>query len=341
MDPGFDQLLKDIQKKQFAPVYFFHGLEPYFIDELMEALEAHVLDDSEKAFNLSVFYGKDVDHQMVMDAANRFPMMAERQLVLLREAQDMKQLKDIEGYLKKPVRTTVLAIAYKGKKFNFNSALGKALKKEAVVFEAKPLYDNQIVPWINQYLKRIKVEIAPEAAGLLAEYLGTDIAKIRNELDKLLLNVPAGTLLSSEIIDKYIGISKDYNVFELQRALGQRQHTRAQQIVNYFAANPRKHPMPVVMGTLAAFFTKLYLLKSLSGAPEKEILEQLKLKSAFFLKDYQAAAKNFSLVQLERLIGLLTEYDLKSKGVYFNNTGKEEGALLRELVWQITHLHEN
>jgi DNA polymerase-3 subunit delta len=203
------------------------------------------------------------------------------------------------------------------------------------------LYDNQIVPWINQYLKRIKVEIAPEAAGLLAEYLGTDIAKIRNELDKLLLNVPAGTLLSSEIIDKYIGISKDYNVFELQRALGQRQHTRAQQIVNYFAANPRKHPMPVIMGTLAAFFTKLYLLKSLSGAPEKEILEQLKLKSAFFLKDYQAAAKNFSLVQLERLIGLLTEYDLKSKGVYFNNTGKEEGALLRELVWQITHLHEN
>ncbi|MDP4710845.1 MAG: DNA polymerase III subunit delta [Saprospiraceae bacterium] len=338
MDPGFEQLLKDFQKKQFVPVYFFHGLEPYFIDELMEALDASVLEESEKAFNLSVLYGKEIDHLAVVDAAMRFPMMAERQLVLIKEAQEMKQLKDLEGYVKNPTQTTVLAIAYKGKKYNFNSNFGKLLKSKAVVFESKPLYDNQIVPWITQYLKRLKFEMAPEAAALLAEYLGTDIAKIRNELDKLSLNIPAGSKITADIIEKYIGISKDYNVFELQRALGQRQHTRAQQIVNYFAANARKHPMPVIIGTLAAFFSKLYLLKSLAGAPEKEVLDQLKLKSSYFLKDYQLAARNFSLVQLELLIAMLAEYDLKSKGVFFNNTGKEEGALLRELVWRITHV---
>ncbi len=341
MEAGFDQLIKDFKNKQFAPVYFFHGVEPYFIDELMDYLEDKALDDGEKAFNQTVLYGKEVDHRAVVDTAMRFPMMAERQVVLLKEAQDMKQLKDLEAYIKKPAATTLLAIAYKGKKFNFNSNFGKLLKKEAVVFESKPLYDNQIVPWINQYLKNRKFEISQEAAALLAEYLGTDIAKIKNELEKLLINIPTGTKIDKNIIDKYIGISKDYNVFELQRALGQREHTRAQQIVNYFASNPRKNPMPVVIGTLSAFFTKLFLLKSLSGLPEKEVLENLKLRSSFFLKEYQAAARNFSSGQLESLIGLLAEYDLKSKGVYFNNTGKEEGALLRELVWQITHLQEN
>ncbi len=209
MDPGFEQLLKDFKKKQFAPVYFFHGLEPYFIDELMDGLDTFALEEAEKSFNLSVLYGKEVDHLAVVDVAMRFPMMAERQLVLLKEAQEMKQLKDLEGYLKNPTQTTVLAIAYKGKKYNFNSNFGKLLKTKAVVFESKPLYDNQIVPWIGQYLKKLKFEMAPEAAALLAEYLGTDIAKIRNELDKLALNIPAGTRITADLIEKYIGISKD------------------------------------------------------------------------------------------------------------------------------------
>ena len=338
MDAGFDQLLKDFKKKEFAPLYFFHGTEPYFIDNLMDYLEDHALEDTEKAFNQTILYGKEVDHKVVMDAAMRFPMMAERQLVLLKEAQDMKQLKELESYVKKPAATTVLAIAYKGKKYNFNSGLGKALKEKAQVFESKPLYDNQIAPWINQYLKDKKLEIVSEASALLAEYLGADISKITNELDKLALNIPAGSRIDKAIIEKYIGISKDYNVFELQRALGLRQHSRAQQIVNFFAANPRKNPLPLVIGTLTAYFSKLYLLKSLNGTSEKDVSSVLNLRSSFFLKEYQAAARQFTPAQLEQSIALLAEYDLKSKGVYFNNTGKEEGALLKELVWQMTHL---
>ncbi|MEL7221992.1 MAG: DNA polymerase III subunit delta, partial [Bacteroidota bacterium] len=252
-------ILADIKKKQFSPVYFLHGPESYFIDTISAAIEAHALAEHEKAFNQTILYGKDADHLQIVDAARRFPMMAERQLVILKEAQDMRSIKQLENYIKKPTPTTVLVICHKHKKYNLNSNFGKAIKANAVLFESKTLYDNQVPDWIANYLKAKKLKAGPEASSLLAEYLGNKLSKVANELDKLALNLPEGTDINQQQIEEHIGISKDYNVFEFQKALGLRNVLKTNRIVNYFIANPRSNPMPVIVGSLYNYFSKLYL----------------------------------------------------------------------------------
>lgn len=333
----FNQILRDLKAGKVHPIYFLHGEEPYFIDVVSDYIEDEVLSDGEKAFNQTVFYGKEVSHLAVLDAARRYPMMAERQVVVIKEAQEMKSLADLLTYVEKPMPTTLLAICYKHKKYNFNSRFGKALQKQAVVLESKPLYENQVPDWIHTYLKGKKLTITPRAAELVAEYLGTALAKVANEMDKLAINLAPGTEVNEQHIEAHIGISKDYNIFELQKALGQRDILKANRIVNYFADNPKKNPLPVLIGSLYSYFSKVYQLHFAKNLPEKELLSTLQMRSAFFLKEYRAAARNFPPEKAEKVITLLKEYDLKSKGVGYNSTGKPEGDLMKEMVWRLLH----
>lgn len=330
-------LIAEAKKKQFQPVYFLHGPESYFIDSISDAIEEHALAEHERAFNQTILYGKDTEHLQVLDAARRFPMMAECQLVILREAQEMKSLKQLQSYIEQPTPTTVLVIAHKHKTFNLNSKFGKLLKQKAVVFTAKKLYDNQVPDWIADYLRSRKLKPGRGSTELLSEYLGTNLSTVANELNKLALNLPPESEVTTDHIEQHIGISKEYNVFEFQKALGQRNILQANRIVQYFIANPRKNPIQMIVGSLYNYFSKLYMYHAVKQAPEAEILKKLKVRSAYFLRDYRSAARHYTFRNTEQVITILREFDLKSKGLGFNATGKPDGELLKEMTWRILH----
>ncbi len=332
-----DQILQELSAGKVRPVYFLHGTEPYFIDLVSSYAERELLDEAEQAFNLTVLYGKDADHLAVLDAARRYPMMARRQVVILKEAQDMKSLPELQGYIEKPMDSTALFICFKHKKFNMTTMFAAALKAHAVVMETKELYDNQMPAWIQDYLKSKKLRIKAAALNLVVEYLGTGLSKVTNELDKLALNLPPGTEVDERHIETHIGISKDYNVFELQRALGERNLLRAGRIVAYFGANPKDNPLIPTIAALYNFFSKVYMMHFLPGKNDKELVEALKLRGAWALKDYNPAVRNYSRSKLEDIFGYLHEYDLKVKGVNLDSTNYEDGQLLKELVWKILH----
>ncbi|AEE48208.1 DNA polymerase III subunit delta [Haliscomenobacter hydrossis] len=333
----FPEILKSLKQKQYKPLYFLHGDEAYFIDVISDYIENEVLNEGERAFNQTIVYGKDVDHLAIVDTARRYPMMAQHQVLILKEAQDMKTLKDLQTYVEKPLDSTILVICHKNGKYNLNSKFGKAIQANGVVFESKRLYENQIPNWIQDYLRNKKLSIRPEASALVAEYLGTELSRVANELDKMAINLAPGTEITTKHIEEQIGISKDYNVFELQKALGQRDVLKANRIANYFAANPKRNPITVIISSLYGFFSKVYLLNFFLQASEKEQLEALELRSAFFLKDYREATRYFNRSRAERAIALLREYDLKSKGVNYNSTGKPEVDLLREMIYLLLH----
>lgn len=332
-----DQILRDLKAGKVQPVYFLHGTEPYFIDLISNYAEKELLSEAEQGFNLTVLYGKDTDHLTVLDAARRYPMMAPLQVVVLKEAQDMKSLPELINYVEKPTPTTALFICHKHKKFNTATKFGTALKSHAVILESKELYDNQMPAWIQDYLKNRQLKITPAALHLVIEYLGTNLSKVANELDKLALNLPAGTEVTEAHIETHIGISKDYNVFELQKALGERNVQRAGRIVNYFGANPKSSPLIATIASLYNYFSRVYMLQFVPGKSDKEQAEAMQLRNAFFLKDYKTAAANYPRRKLEDIIGYLHEYDLKSKGVNIDSASYEDGDLLRELVWKILH----
>ena len=330
-------ILRSLRQKEYQPVYFLHGTESYFIDVISDYLENEVLSESEKAFNLTVIYGKDAEPLSVLDAARRYPVMSERQVVLIKEAQEMKDLTGLQAYIEKPVPSTILCICYRHKKFDSRTTFAKVLKQHAVVLETKPLYDNQVPDWIIKFGKEHGLTIGPAEAGLIAEYLGADLSKVANEVDKLALNIPKGATITRAHIEQYIGISREYNVFELHRILAARDWSKAFRIVQYFAANPKKGPMVLIIGSLYGFFSKVYMLHFLGGSSEKELVKQLGIGNAFFLKDYRLAARHFNRQQTEQVLALLREYDLKAKGVGGNTTSVPEGELLKELVWRIVN----
>lgn len=333
----FSQLQAALKKKDFVPVYLFHGPESYFIDQLETSVEANALAKHEKAFNHTVLYGKDADPLAVVDAARRFPMMAERQLVVIREAQDMRSLNELANYASKPAPTTVLVLCHKHKKVNGNSKLVKAIKANGLIFEAKALYDNQVPAWISGYLRDRGYEAEPAATNLLAEYLGTALAKIANELDKLLINLPKGSPVTTAVVEEQVGISKEYNVFELQKALGQLDRVKVARIITYFSANPKAGPLPVVLASLYGYFSKLLMLGELRArsAPEPEIMQALNQRSNYFLREYYAALRNYPHRRAVNALALLREYDLKSKGVGSLTAARQDGELLKELTFRI------
>ena len=333
----FQDILRQLKTKQYHPVYFLHGPEGYFIDRIADHIEHQVLGEAEKAFNLMVAYGKETDHLQILDIARRYPVMSPLQVVIIKEAQEMRSLPELLSYVEKPAPTTILVICYKHKKYALNSKFGKALKKNAVVFESKRLYDNKIPDWIMKYGKEHKLTIKPAEAGLIAEYLGSKLSKVANELDKLALNVPEGSTLSRAQIEEYIGISREYNVFELHKALAARNWPKAFRMVQYFSANSKKNPFVVIVGSLYGFFSKVYMFHFLGGLSEKELLGKMGVGNSFFLKDYRLAASHFNRVQTEHVLSLLKEYDLKAKGVGINTTSVSEGELLKEMIWRIVH----
>ncbi len=334
----FSQIINDLKKKKYHPVYFLHGKEAYFIDAIADYIEKNVLSDGEKSFNQTILYGKEIEFKQVVDTARRYPMMAPYQVVIIKEAQEMRTLKELATYVEQPAQTTILVICHKHKRFDSRTKLGKLLKKKAVVFEAKKLYDNQLPDWIHNYLQEKEFTIKPAATALIAEYLGTDLSKVVNELDKLAINLPKGTNITQQHIQSNIGISKDYNVFELQKALGQKQVTKVNRIVKYFGANPRKNPMVMMVGSLYNYFSKIYMLHFLRNSGDQDILKALKLGSSFFLREYKAAARNYSRPQTESVLSILKEYDLKSKGVDNNTMNNPDSELMKELVWRIMNV---
>ncbi|MFK7770787.1 MAG: DNA polymerase III subunit delta [Saprospiraceae bacterium] len=329
------QIIKEIKAKKYAPIYLLHGNESYYIDKISKYIEDNVLTEGEKSFNQMIMYGKDTDHKTLIDTCSRYPMMASHQVVILKEAQEMKSLKELLPYIERPVHTTILVICFKHKKFDGRTKFGKLVKQKALVFESKKLYDNQIPDWIQSYLKDKKLSISPSAAALVAEYLGENLSKVSNELDKLAINLAPGTEVNEKHIQEQIGISKEYNVFELQKALGTKNVVKSNRIINYFISNPKKNPLVVVVGTLFNFFSKVYLTHFLKNSSEREMMEKLGVRHAFFLKDYKLAARNYPYQQSQNVISILKEYDLKSKGV--DRVNATEGDLMKEMIFKILH----
>ncbi len=331
----YKEIIKDLKAKKYQPVYMLHGDESYYIDLISEYIENNVLSEAERSFNQTVIYGKEAEPKTVIDTASRYPMMAERQVVILKEAQEMRNLKDLRPYIDKAVPSTLLVICHKHKKFDSRTKFGKSIKDKAVIFESKKLYDNQLPDWINNYLKDRSLNIEPDASELIAEYLGTNLSKVANELDKMVINLPAGTTINAQHVQDNIGISKDYNVFELQKSLGVRDKVKTHRIINYFISNPKKNPIVVVIATLYNYFSKVYQAHYLRNLSDNELASAIGLRSSYFVKDYKLARKNFTLSKTQEIIGLLSEYDLRSKGV--ENSGTTHGELLRELVYRILH----
>ncbi len=334
----FDEIIKDIKAKKYKPIYFLQGEEPFFIDRITDLIENSVLTEEEKAFNQTLFYGNDVNMTNITDTARKFPMMAQYQVVIVREAQNIKDFDNLLPYIDHFQPTTILLFAYKNKKADKRKNVFKKLSSSpnCVFFDSAKLYDNKIPDWIISYCKSKSYAITPKAAGILADSLGTDLSRIANEIDKLSLLLPAGGEIKENLVEEHTGISKDFNTFELQSAIIRKDYLKANRIVNYFEANPKNNPLVLTIAMLFKYFLNLltyhYEKKS---TPNSQEMARLLGINAFFMKDYLEGARVYNARKCAQIISLLREYDMKSKGV--GNAGIPDGELLKELVFKIMH----
>lgn len=331
---NFEQIIGDLKNKIYYPVYFIAGEEPYYIDEISDYIEGNVLTDIEKEFNQTVIYGRETDIQAIISYAKRYPMMANYQVVIVKEAQDVQKIEELISYLENPLDSTLLVINYKYKKIDKRKSFFKQIDKKGVLFESKKLYDNQIAGWINSYVRERGYDITPKASAMLTEFLGADLSKVVNEISKLILNIPDKATINDELVERNIGISKDFNIFELQNAIGTRNILKANQIANYFAANPKENPLVKTITILFGYFSKLMIYHQLKDKSRNNAASALSI-NPFFVKDYQVASRNYNFQKLTKIISYLKEYDLKSKGV--NNISTTDGELLKELLFKILH----
>lgn len=327
-----NQLITDIKGGKIAPIYFLMGEEAYYIDVISDYIESYVLQEEEKGFNQMVLYGKEVSIQDIVSNSKRYPMMAERQVIIVKEAQNLtKTIEQLVEYAKIPQPTTVLVFNYKYKTLDKRKTLYKALSKTAVVFESKKIYEDKIPNWIQSFLKSKQISITPKAALMLTEFLGTDLSKIANELNKLEIVVGAKKEITPELIEENIGISKDFNNFELQKALGNLDHKKAYQIVYYFAQNPKQHPFVLTISILYMYFSKLMTLHTVRDRNPSTIAKALGV-NPYFVNDYIAVSRNFPMKRISGVLETLRTYDTKSKGVGANLSPKD---LYNELVYNI------
>ena len=331
----FETILQNLTKKIYHPVYLLHGEEPYFIDRISDYIEKNVLTEEEKNFNQTIFYGRDSDARIISDTAYRYPMMAEKQVVIVKEAQSLKTIDNLLNYVSKPMSSTILVINYKYKTLDKRTKLYKAIKTNGVVLTANKLYESQIPAWIDNYLKQYRYTITPQASQILTAYLGTELSKISNELDKLLIAVKDTTNITPVHIEKNIGLSKDFNMLELQDALGSKNIFRANQIIKYFGSNPQLHPIQVTTSTLYGFYSKLLAIHFLQDKSEKGVMQKLG-GHPFYIKKLVAASKNYPSVKLLKIINILREYDLKSKGLGVS-TMADSAELQKEMIYKILH----
>ena len=327
------QIVTDLKNGTIKPIYFLMGEEPYYIDKISDFIEKNVLAEADKSFNQMVLYGRDVTIEDIIGNAKRFPMMAERQVVIVKEAQDLSRtIEKLIPYVEDPQPSTVLVFNYKYKKIDKRKALYKTLKKGGVVFESKKLYENQVADWIRRVLSPKEYSISPKAAQMLVEFLGTDLSKINNELEKLRLIVPKGNQITPELIEENIGISKDFNNFELRKAVGERNVLKAHQIINYFSENPRDNPTVVTIALLFNFFGQLLHFHGLKDRSPRSVASALKI-NPYFVSEYTKAARNYPMKKVSQVIGTLREFDMKSKGVGANALPQQD--LLQELLVRI------
>lgn len=332
---SYEQILDSLKRKEYAPVYYLMGEESYYINLLAGYIENNVLQEADKAFNQTVLYGKDADIRTIINAAKRFPMGSQYQVVIVKEAQQLKSIEELSFYLKQPLASTILVFCHKYGTLDKRKKVASEIEKTGVLFVSEKLRDYQIPAWITKYLADRKVKISEKAALMLTEFLGTDLSKIANELDKLLITKPESeTTITPELIEKNIGISKDFNNFELQSALVAGDVLKANRIILYFADNPKNNPVIVTLSVLFNFFSNLMVYHYLQDKSSAVVARELGV-NPYFVKDYQAAAKRFSAAKTLRIISLLRESDARSKGI--ENVSTDAGDLLKELVYKILH----
>ena len=326
------KIVNDIKSKNYKPIYFLCGEETYYIDRISDLIESSVLTEYEKSFNQVVLYGRDTTVEEIVSTAKRFPMMADYQVVIVKEAQNLsKTFEKFESYAVNPQLTTILVFAYRDKP-DGRKKIFKTIKDKGVWFESKKLYDNQVPDWIVKVLKGQNYGIEPKAAAMLSEFLGTDLAKINNELEKLKIVFPEGHIFTPKNIEENIGFSKDYNVFELKSALATRNQQKAYTIIQNFAANPKDNPIVVVSGQMFAFFAQLLQYHGLKDKSKFNAAKALGV-NPFFMDEYATASKNYPMRKVSQIIEIIRDMDVKSKGV--GSGSMKEDDMLKELVYKI------
>ncbi len=331
----FEEITEEIKKKIYRPIYFLMGEEPYFIDEITKQISDTVLTEDEKTFNQVVLYGKDIDAAAIINSAKRFPMMSNHQVVIIKEAQNIKSLDDLVYYVEKPLKSTILVINYKYGNLDKRKKLYKALQDKAVLFQSDKLREDKIPDFINQHVKKLNLSIELPAAQLLTEFVGDDISRIVNELEKMPVVLPQGSnKITSAHIEKFIGVSREYNNFELTKAISKRDILKTNKIAQHFAQNPKNSPLIVTIGILYGYFSKLLIFHFLQDKTTKNAALALGV-NPYYINEYIAAAKIYSPAKVVNAINWLRECDMKSKGV--GNSSTSDGDLLREFLFKVLH----
>lgn len=329
---SYEAIIEEWKKKVYKPFYWLEGEEEYFIDKVIHYAENNILSESESGFNLTVFYGKDAAWPDVINACRRYPMFSERQVVLLKEAQQMKDIDKLESYIENPLSSTILVVSYKEKKIDGRTKFAKTIKEKGVLLSTKKIYDNQLPQWTEEIVKNHGYEISRKALALLVDHIGNDLNRIENEIEKILVNLGKRKTINEDDIEEFIGISKEFNVFEFQNALAKKDLTNCIRIVQYFEANPKAAPIQLVLPSLYSFFSKLYMVYGVSSREERTVATAIGV-NPFFIKDYLQAARSYTFPQVEKTILLLHQYNLRSVGV--SDIGTEDASLLKEMVFKI------
>ncbi|HEU0109305.1 MAG TPA: DNA polymerase III subunit delta [Flavisolibacter sp.] len=324
-----EKILNDLKKQNFKPVYWLEGDEEYYIDQVIQYAENKILTDAESGFNLTVFYGRDTSWTDLLNSCRRYPMFSEKQVVILKEAQSMKDIDKLESYIEKPLTSTILFIAYKNKKLDGRTKLAKLIKDKAVLFTSKKLYDNELPEWTTELVKSKGYSISNKALFLLLDHIGNDLSRLNNEVDKLTLNLQGRKNITEDDIESFVGISKEFNVFELQQAIATKDIYKAMRIIQYFAANPKAAPLQLIFPSLYNFFSKVLMIYSVPARDERAVATAIGVH-AFFVKDYIQTAIKFSQHDIEKVLLLLYEYNLRNIGI--NDAGTEDADLLKEMV---------
>lgn len=324
-----EKIITDIKKGNVKPVYWLEGDEEFFIDQIMDYAEKYILNENEASFNLTIFYGRDAAWADVVNTCRKYPMFSDRQVVLLKEAQAMRDIDKLEGYIDHPLPSTILFVAYKNKKVDGRTKLAKLLKEKAIVLSTKKLYENELPEWTNDLIKSKGFTISKKALFLLIDHIGNDLSRLSNEIDKLALNLGQRKAINEDDIEKYIGISKEYNVFELQQAIAAKDLYKAMRIVQYFGSNPKAGPLQLIFPSLYNFFCKVQMVHSVPARDEKSLASAIGV-SAWFVKDYINTAQRYTAGEVEQTILLLHQYNLKSIGI--DDGGTEDAELLKEMV---------
>jgi DNA polymerase-3 subunit delta len=334
----FQEIITSLKKKEYAPVYVLHGDEPYYVDELVNYFESHILTETEKAFNQSILYGKEVDFKNVLDHARQFPVMAKKRLVILKEAQTMKTLPQLVRYVDAPNPSAILVIVHKHKKLDKRTAFYKSVSKGAIMFESKQIRERDLPAWISRYVKEHCIQIDIVAVEMLIELVGANLDKLSNELDKMMIGLQKGANISKDQVLEEIGLSKDFNIFELQSAIATGDIYKVHRITKYFSENIKNHPVVMIISVLYSFYSKLYIATAHQNVSDQQLAELLGYRSAWFVRDYKAASKRYTHLEIERCISILHTFDLKSKGI--GARGSASGEMLKELIDRLVFVRQ-